>query len=68
MVAVSVVNIINHFSTIIGMAINRKMIDTDRLTKLLRDPMVIKIVTVLDVVSLSILELLEYGITRKNIS
>ncbi|MGC1132500.1 MAG: hypothetical protein WA941_06740 [Nitrososphaeraceae archaeon] len=50
------------------MAINRKMIDTDRLTKLLRDPMVIKIVTVLDVVSLSILELLEYGITRKNIS
>jgi hypothetical protein len=68
LVAVSVVNIINHFSTIIGMAINRKMIDADRLTKLLRDPMVIKIVTVLDVVSLSILELLEYGITRKNIS
>jgi hypothetical protein len=50
------------------MAINRKMIDADRLTKLLRDPIVIKIVTVLDVVSLSILELLEYGITRKDIS
>lgn len=50
------------------MAINRKMIDdADRLTKLLRDPIVIKIVTVLDVVSLSILELLEYGITRKDI-
>jgi monomeric isocitrate dehydrogenase len=50
------------------MAINRKMIDADRLTKLLRDPIVIKIVTVLNVVSLSILELLEYGITRKDIS
>jgi hypothetical protein len=50
------------------MAINRKMIDADRLTKLLRDPIVIKIVTVLDVVSLSILELLEYGIARKDIS
>ncbi len=50
------------------MAINRKMIDADRLTKLLRDLIVIKIVTVLDVVSLSILELLEYGITRKDIS
>ena len=50
------------------MAISRKMIDADRLTKLLRDPIVIKIVTVLDVVSLSILELLEYGITRKDIS
>lgn len=50
------------------MAISRKMIDSDRLTKLLRDPIVIKIVTVLDVVSLSILELLEYGITRKDIS
>jgi hypothetical protein len=50
------------------MAVDRKMIDADRLTKLLRDPIVIKIVTVLDVVSLSILELLEYGITRKDIS
>lgn len=50
------------------MAISRKMIDSDRLTKLLRDPIVIKIVTVLDVVSLSILELLEYSITRKDIS
>ena len=50
------------------MTINRKMIDADRLTRLLRDPIVIKIVTVLDVVSLSILELLEYGIARKDIS
>jgi hypothetical protein len=68
LVVLSVVSVINHFSTITGMAISRKMIDADRLTKLLRDPIVIKIVTVLDVVSLSILELLEYGITRKDIS
>lgn len=46
----------------------RKMIDPDRLTKLLRDPIVIRIVTVLDIVSLSILELLEYGISRKDVS
>ena len=46
----------------------RKMIDPDRLTKLLRDPIVINIVTVLDIVSLSILELLEYGISRKDVS
>ena len=50
------------------MVISRKMIDADRLTGLLKDPIVLKIVTVLDVVSLSILELLEYGITRKDIS
>jgi hypothetical protein len=63
-----VVSVINLFFAIISMAINRKMIDADRLTRLLRDPIVIKIVTVLDVVSLSILELLEYGITRRDIS
>lgn len=50
------------------MASNRRIIDADRLTKLLNNPVVIKIVTVLDVVSLSILELLEYGITRKDVS
>ncbi|MGC1131297.1 MAG: hypothetical protein WA941_00635 [Nitrososphaeraceae archaeon] len=50
------------------MANKRKTIDSDRLTALLKDPVVIKIVTVLDVVSLSILELLEYGISRKDVS
>jgi hypothetical protein len=50
------------------MASKRKMIDADRLTDLLKDPVVVKTVTVLDVVSLSILELLEYGLTRKEIS
>src|ERR671911_2094051 len=43
-------------------------IDPDRLTKLLNDPVVIRIVTILDVVSLSILELLEYEISRKDVS
>jgi hypothetical protein len=50
------------------MATTRKKIDADRLTKLLRDPVIIKVVTVLDVVSLSILELLEYGLSRKDVS
>ena len=50
------------------MANKRKTIDADRLAALLKDPVVIKIVTVLDVVSLSILELLEYGISRKDVS
>jgi hypothetical protein len=47
---------------------NERRIEPDRLAKLLNEPVVIKIVTVLDVVSLSILELLEYGISRKDVS
>jgi len=50
------------------MASERKTMDADRLTALLKDPIVIKIVTVRDVVSLSVLELLEYGISRKDVS
>jgi hypothetical protein len=50
------------------MASERKTMDADRLTALLKDPIVIKIVTILDVVSLSVLELLEYGISRKDVS
>jgi hypothetical protein len=50
------------------MASKREIINPDRLTALLRDPIIIKIVTVLDVVSLSILELLEYGVSRKDVS
>jgi hypothetical protein len=40
-------------------------IDSDQLTKLLRDPIIVRIVSVLDIASLSILELLEYNLTRK---
>jgi hypothetical protein len=50
------------------MTSKREIISPDRLTALLKDPVVIKIVTVLDVVSLSILELLEYDISRKDVS
>jgi hypothetical protein len=46
----------------------REIISPDRLTALLKDPVVIKIVTVIDVVSLSVLELLEHGLSRKDIS
>lgn len=50
------------------MATTRKKNDAGRLTNLLRDPVIIKVVTALDVVSLSILELLEYGLSRKDVS
>ncbi len=43
-------------------------IDSDQLTKLTRDPIIIRIVSVLDIASLSILELLEYNLTRKDIN
>ena len=39
-----------------------------KLTKLLRDPVIVRIVSVLDIASLSILELLEYNLTRKDIN
>jgi hypothetical protein len=43
-------------------------IDSEQLTKLIRDPIIIRIVSVLDIASLSILELLEYNLTRKDIN
>ena len=47
------------------MTSKRETISPDRLTALLKDPVVIKIVTVLDIVSLSVLELLEYDLSAK---
>jgi hypothetical protein len=56
---------------------NERRIEPNRLTELLNDPVVVTdtellndpvVVTVLDVVSPSILELLEYGISRKDVS
>jgi hypothetical protein len=44
------------------------IIDSDQLTKLIRDPIIIRIVSELDIASLSILELLEYNLTRKDIN
>jgi len=43
-------------------------IDSDQLTKLIRDPIIIRIVSELGIASLSILELLEYDLTRKDIN
>ena len=43
-------------------------INSDQLTKLLRDPIIVRIVSVLDIASLSILELLEYNLTRRDIN
>ena len=43
-------------------------IDSDELTKLIRDPLIVRIVSILDIASLSILELLEYNLTRKDIN
>ena len=43
-------------------------IDSEQLTKFLRDPIITRIVSVLDIASLSILELLEYDLTRNDIN
>jgi hypothetical protein len=43
-------------------------IDSDQLTKLISDPIIIRIVSELGIASLSILELLEYNLTRKDIN
>ncbi len=40
-------------------------IDSEQLTKLLRDPIIVRIVSILDIASLSILE---YNLTRKDIN
>ena len=45
-----------------------KTIDSDQLTKLIRDPIIARIVSIVDIASLSILELLEYNLTRKDIN
>ena len=45
-----------------------KPIDFETITKLLKDPIIVKVVTILDIASLSILELLEYNLNRQDIS
>jgi hypothetical protein len=45
-----------------------KTIDSDQLTKITRDPLIVRIVSIIDIASLSILELLEYNLTRKDIN
>ena len=43
-------------------------IDTVALNELMRRPIIVRIVTILDITSLSILELLEYDLTLKDIN
>ena len=43
-------------------------IDSEQLTKLIRDPLIVRIVSIIDVASLSILELLEYNLTRNDVN
>ncbi|MGE5822046.1 MAG: hypothetical protein ACM31M_05625 [Nitrososphaerota archaeon] len=47
---------------------DRVPIDMGVITELMRNPIVIRIVTILDITNLSILELLEYGLTLKDIN
>ena len=44
------------------------LIDQVHLTKLIRDPVIVRIVNIVDLASLSILELLEYNLERKEIN
>ncbi len=45
-----------------------KTTDLEQITKFLKDPIIVRIVSVLDIASLSILELLDYDLTRKDIN
>ncbi|HJR84588.1 MAG TPA: hypothetical protein VJ772_04370 [Nitrososphaeraceae archaeon] len=46
----------------------RLPIDMNTLTELMRRPVIIRIVSILDITDMSILELLEYGLTLKDIN
>ena len=51
------------------MSSDRKIpIDPVHLTELIRNPVIVRLVSILDLASLSILELLEYGLERREIS
>jgi hypothetical protein len=45
-----------------------KTTDLEQITTFLKDPIIVRIVGILDITSLSILELLEYDLTRKDIN
>jgi hypothetical protein len=47
---------------------NKKVIDSNELAKLLQDPILVRIVSIIGNTSLSILELLEYNLTRKDVN
>ena len=43
-------------------------IDSLTLTELMKNPIIVRIVTILDITSLSLLELFEYGLTLKDVN
>jgi hypothetical protein len=45
-----------------------KTTELEQITEFLKDPLIVRIVGILDITSLSILELLEYDLTRKDIN
>jgi hypothetical protein len=45
-----------------------KVINSNELTKLLRDSIVVRIVSIISNTSLSILDILEYNLTRKDVN
>jgi hypothetical protein len=45
-----------------------RVIDTEEMTRLLRDPVIVRVVTVLDIARLSVLELFEYGLTKNDVN
>jgi hypothetical protein len=47
---------------------DRIPIDMTAITELMRKPVIVRIVTILDITSLSILELFEYGLTLKDVN
>lgn len=47
---------------------NKEIIDSKHLTKLLADPIIVRIVGIIGVTALSILEILEYSLTRKDVN
>lgn len=44
------------------------LVDSNIITELLRDPIIIRIVRILGITSLTILELLEYDLSRKDVN
>lgn len=45
-----------------------RVIDMEEMTRLLRDSVIVRVVTVLDIARLSVLELFEYGLTTNDVN
>jgi hypothetical protein len=65
--AIALLEVINWLEYFYNMS-DRVPIDMGVITELMRNPIIIRIVTILDITSLSILELFEYGLTLKDIN